>query len=422
MKTEEMNEAVDQILHEEETPDNASETEATKAPSRTMSPRARIISALLLLSGIGFSISWYIHVSTYETTDDAEIDGHINAVSPRIAGTVDKVYVDDNVAVQAGQPLVDLDTRELTIAEEQADAQYAQALARAGSEGSNLAITQNTTAADIILAKSQLEDARAALAASEQDRQSSASHLVEAEATDKRDELQAERYKQLFEKDETSRQVLENYSATAQASAARLAAAQASLASAEQTVQEKQAQVDSQIAHLAEVTKNAPHELAMRENEASSQKAGVELANAELDRTKLDLGFAHIVAPIAGVVTQRSVELGNHVAPGEQLLMLVDISHLWITADFKETQLRNIHPGCRAEIHVDALGRSFQGTVESMPAITGARSSVLPPENATGNYVKVVQRLPIRIELNSGQSGLNKLRPGMSVEAKVYVK
>jgi len=173
---------------------------------------------------------------------------------------------------------------------------------------------------------------------------------------------------------------------------------------------------------LSEVSKNAPHELAVREASAESQKAGVDLARAVSNKSKLDLTFAHVVAPISGVVTQRSAEPGNRVAPGEQLLMLVDVSHLWVTANFKETQLRKVGPGCRAAISVDALGRSFEGTVESMPAITGARASILPPENATGNYVKVIQRLPVRIQLNAGQSGIDKLRPGMSVEAKVFVK
>lgn len=420
MKTEEIDETVDKLLLEEELSGDTPETELTKAPSLT--PRAKAALAFLFLVGIIAAVVWYIHIQTYETTDDAQIDGHINAVSSRIAGNVDKVYVDDNDTVLAGQPLVDLDTRELTIAEQQTDARYAEALARFRSENPNIAITQNTTEADIQSSQSQLEDARAALAASEQDRQSAASRLAEARATARRDQLQADRYKQLFDKDETSRQELENYTATAQASAARLAAAEAALASAEKTVQERQAQVDAQIAHLSEVRKNAPNQLAVREADAASQRAGVDLANAELDKAKLDLSFAHIVAPISGVVTQRSAEPGNHVAPGEQLLMLVDVSHLWVTADFKETQLSKMHPGCQAVIQVDALGRSFEGTVESMPAITGARASVLPPENATGNYVKVIQRLPVRIELRPGQTDLDKLRPGMSVEAKVFVK
>ena len=422
MKTEELDETVENILRDETVAHESNDSDLTKTPTRSLSPRAKAMLGFLAVVGVVAAIAWYLHAQTYETTDDAQIDGHINAVSSRIEGTVKKVYVDDNDTVQAGQALADLDPRELTIAENQTGAQYAQALAQLNAENPNIAVTRNTAEADIAMAGSQLKDAKAALEASQQDRQNAVARLAEAQATAKHDQLQADRYKQLYDKEETSRQEFENYAATAQASAARLSAAVAALASAEETVQQRQAQVDSQTTHLAEVSKNAPHEIAMHEADAESQRAGVELARAVSDKAKLDLSFAHIVAPIAGVVTQRSVEPGNHVGSGEQLLMLVDVSHLWVTADFKETQLGRMHPGCRAVIRVDALDRSFDGTVESMPAITGARASVLPPENATGNYVKVIQRLSVRIQLNQGQAELDKLRPGMSVEAKVYEK
>jgi len=422
MNTDQIDETVDQILSETERPGNGADSESANTPSHSMSPRAKTALAFALLAGIIVAIVWYIHIQTYETTDDAQIDGHINAVGSRIAGTVEKVYVDDNDIVRAGQTLVDLDTRELTIAEQQAGAQYAEAVARLNAENPNIALARNTTEADIAQAESQLKDAQAALEASRQDRQNAASRLAETQATAKRDQSQADRYRQLFDKEETSRQDFENYTATAQASAARLTADEAALASVEKTVQQRQAQVDSQTAHVSEVSKNAPHEIAVRVAATESQKAGVDLARVQRDKAELDLSFARITAPISGVVTQRGVEPGNHVAPGEQMLMLVDVSQLWVTADFKETQLRMMHPGCRAVISVDALGRSFEGTVESMPAITGARASILPPENATGNYVKVIQRLPVRIELRPGQTDLEKLRPGMSVEAKVIVK
>ncbi len=419
---EEINQTVDHILLEEEAPRGSADTELENGPSRSLSPRAKAVLGFVLLVGVLAAVAWYIHTQTYESTDDAQIDGHINAISSRIAGNIEKVYVDDNQIVQAGQPLVDLETRELTNADQQNEAQYAQALARLNAENPNIALSRNSTEADIAVAESQLADSKAGYEASQHDLQNAASRLAEAQATAKHDQLQADRYKQLFDKEETSRQEFENYSATAQASTARLAAAQASLASAQKTLQQRKAQVDAQTTNLLKASKNAPHEIAVRVANAESQKAGLDLARAQLDRSKLDLSFAHIAAPISGVVTQRSAEPGNRIAPGEQLLMLVDISHLWVTANFKETQLRNMHSGCKADIHVDALGRSFEGTVESMPAITGARASVLPPENATGNFVKVIQRLPVRIHLAPGQSELDKLRPGMSVEAKVYVK
>jgi membrane fusion protein (multidrug efflux system) len=396
--------------------ENASESAGQK------SHRSKFIAcALALLLAVGAGL-WYLHAQGYESTDDAQIDGHINSVSSRIAGTIEKVYVEDNQLVQAGQPLVDMDTRELKIAAEQSGAQYAEALARLNSESPNVAIAQNTNEAEIAMAQSQMADSRAGLEAAEHDRQSAASRLDEAHATAKRDQLQADRYKQLFAKEETSRQEYENYMATAQASNARLAAAQAGLASAEKVVQQRKAQVESQAARAAEVAKNAPHTLAVRMASTQGQRASVDLAHAEQARAALNLSYTNIVSPVTGVVTERSAEPGNHIQQGEQLLMVVDTAHLWVTADFKETQLRSMHPGCKAEVKVDALGRTFEGVVESMPAITGARSSVLPPENATGNYVKVVQRLPVRIALTPGQTQLNLLRPGMSVEAKVALR
>ncbi len=398
------------------------DTEVAQKPAGSMSGRPKmavlvIVAALAIAAGM-----WYLHAQTYETTDDAQIDGHINSLSSRIAGTVEKVYVEDNQLVQSGQSLIDLDTRELVIAEQQSRAQYAEALAHLSSDSPNIAITRNSNEAQIALAQSQLGDAQAALEAAAHDRQSAASRLAEAQATAKRDQLQADRYKQLYDRDETSRQEFENYSAAAQASSARFAAAKAALSSAEKVVQQRRAQVDGQVAHARETSKNAPHQLAIRLASEESQRAGVDLARAERDQAELNLSFARIVAPVSGVVTQRSAEPGNHVAQGEQLLMIVDTSHLWVTANFKETQLHTMHPGCRAVVKVDALGRTFEGTVESMPAITGSRASVLPPENATGNYVKVVQRLPVRIQLTPSQPQIAELRPGMSVDAKVYLK
>jgi membrane fusion protein (multidrug efflux system) len=160
----------------------------------------------------------------------------------------------------------------------------------------------------------------------------------------------------------------------------------------------------------------------MREADIKGQKANTEAAQAAFEKAKLDLTYTNIVAPVSGVVTQRSAEPGARVSPGEQLMMIVQTDDLWVTADFKETQLERMRPGQRVTIHVDAMHLDFAGTVESMPAITGSRTSVLPPENATGNYVKVIQRMPVRIRFNPGQKDIDKLRPGMSVEPKVYVE
>lgn len=395
------------------------------APDQQSEPRGKrgkAIGAMVLAVVAVAAGAWYFYAQGYESTDDAQIDGHINSVSSRLAGTIDRVYVDDDQMVQAGQPLVDLDTRELKIAADQSAAQYAQAVAQLASTRPNVAITENTNVAQIAMAESQLSNVRAALDAAEHDLKSAAAHLTEAQANERRDQAAGERARRLFAKEEISRQEYESATANEEASAARLAAARAGLASAEKTVDQRKAELVSQTAHVAEVQKDAPHTLAIREASTATQSASVDLARAQQASANLNLSYTHIVAPVSGVVTQRAAETGNRVMPGEQLLMVVDTSHLWVTANFKETQLRRMHAGCKAEIKVDAFGRTYNGVVERMPAITGARASVLPPENATGNYVKVVQRLPVRIALTVGQPQMEQLRLGMSVEVKVDLR
>ena len=421
MITEEIDETSELPREDKNVLDGIKDEEKRKKSARSVSTRAKIATFLYLVI-IGFGAgAWYLHSQGYESTDDAQVDGHINAISSRIGGTVAKVYVEDNQHVRAGDVLVDLDTSELAIAEQQSAAQFSQASAQLSSEQPTIIMTRNSNEADIAQAQSKLADAQAALSAAEHDRETAISRLAEAKATANRDQLQAKRYQHLYDKEECSRQEFENYQATAQASDARLAGAEAAVASAEQIVDQRQAQLSQQKANSERVLKNAPHELAVRLSAQQAQHANVELAKAVWDRSKLNLSFAHVVAPVAGIVTQRSAEPGNRISEGQQLLMIVDVSDVWVTANFKETQLRKMHAGCKAKLKVDAFGRTLEGVVESMPAITGSRASVLPPENATGNYVKVIQRLPVRIKLVRGQIIASELRPGMSVEATVYV-
>jgi membrane fusion protein (multidrug efflux system) len=184
-------------------------------------------------------------------------------------------------------------------------------------------------------------------------------------------------------------------------------------------VEQRRAQLAQEQSKLQQTQSSAPLQVAIREADIKSQQANAEAAQAALEQSRLNLGYTRIDAPVSGVITQRSAEVGARISKGQQLFMIVQTSDLWVTANFKETQLARIHPGQHVRIHVDALRDDFEGTVESMPAVTGSRTSVLPPENATGNYVKVIQRLPVRIRFNAGQKDLDKLRPGMSVEPKV---
>jgi membrane fusion protein, multidrug efflux system len=229
------------------------------------------------------------------------------------------------------------------------------------------------------------------------------------------------RYQTLFDKQEVARADYDQYKATASAQVQTVASNQAAVASAQKTVEQRMSQLAQQRSKLQQTQSSAPLQVAIRQADIKSQQANAEAAQAALEQSRLNLGYCRITAPVSGVITQRSAEVGARISKGQQLFMIVQTDDLWVTANFKETQLARIHPGQLVRIHVDALHDDFDGTIESMPAITGSRASVLPPENATGNYVKVIQRLPVRIRFNQGQKDLDKLRPGMSVEPKVHL-
>ncbi|MDE3188389.1 MAG: HlyD family secretion protein [Acidobacteriota bacterium] len=381
-----------------------------------------LVAGLAALLACAAATGWGVYSHGYETTDNAQVDGHLNVVSSRISGTVASVYVSDNQAVEAGQPLADLDPSEQKAAYEQAKAQYDQAVAQLNSQRPNVAITEADNAAAAITGDAQLAEAKAASAAASQDLASASAKLVEAEAIRTRDEAEHQRYEQLFRAGTISRQDYERSVASAQSAEASAAAAEASVASAEKLVEERKAEIEAQAARREQTTRTGPRQLTIRQAELATAEANVEAAAAQLQRAALNLSFCHIVSPVRGIVTQRSAEIGNRVGEAQPLMMIVATEDTWVTANFKETQLARMQAGQRAKIHVDALKKDFEGTIEGIPAITGARSSVLPPENATGNFVKVVQRMPVRIRLSAQQGELERLRPGMSVEATVWLR
>ncbi len=381
-----------------------------------------LILTLASLLAAAAAVAWGMYTHGYESTDDAQVDGHLNVVSSRISGTTAAVHVSDNQAVEAGQPLVDLDPSEQKIAWAQAKAQYDQAVAQLRAQRPSVAITQAENAASAVTADVQLTQARAGFAAASQDLAGATAKLAEAEAIRTRDEAQLQRYEQLFKSGTISRQDYEQMVAAAHSSVANSTAAKASVESAAKLLEQRKADIDAQAAHREQVTRNAPRQLSIREADLANAEANVEAAVAQLQRAELNLSFCHIVSPVRGIVTQRSAEIGNRVSEAQPLMMIVATGDTWITANFKETQLARMRAGERVKIHVDALKTDFEGSVEGIPGITGARSSVLPPENATGNYIKVVQRMPVRIRLNASQDNLDRLRPGMSVEATVWLR
>jgi len=354
--------------------------------------RRMIFGGIAALVIVGVATAWFLYSRTYESTDDAQVDGHLNVISARVGGTVAAVYVSDNQTVEAGQALVDLDPNEQKAAYAQAKAQYDQAVAQLNARRPNLAITQtdNTTAS--ATADAQVTAAKAGFAAAAQDLESAKAKLAEAEAMRTRDEAQLERYEQLFAKKEISRQDYESYVAAARSAAANANAAKAQVAAAQKQLEERQTQIDLQQALRSQSTHNAPIQIEIRQADVATAEANVEAAAAQLQRAALNLSYCHVVSPVHGIVTQRSAEIGNRISEAQPLMMIVESADSWITADFKETQMSRMRVGQRATVHIDALKKDLEGVVESIPAITGARSSVLPPENATGNFIKVVQR------------------------------
>ncbi len=398
--------------------------ELVEVPPAPVSRRRRGLrtvgfAAVVLLAVAGF---WYLHAPGSEDTEDAQVDGHLIPIASRVDGTIQAVHVDDNQAVKAGDLLVELDPRDYQVASDQAKALFNQAAAQLIGAGPNLPMTRISNASDLASDSAQIAAAEAALAAARQDLAGSIAKLKESQVVEARAQADLKRYQTLMDKSEVSRADYDQYKATVDAQIQTVAANQAAVAGAEKTVEQRQAQLEQEQSKLEEERTSAPLRLAIREAEIKVQHANAEAARAAYEKATLNVQYSHILAPVSGVVTERSAELGARVSQGQQLLMIVQTDDLWVTANFKETQLARMHPGERAEIYVDALHKKFAGTVESMPAVTGSRTSVLPPENATGNYVKVIQRMPVRIRFNSGQRDLDKLRPGMSVEPKVALE
>ena len=385
--------------------------------------RAAKAALVLLLLGVlaaGGYRGW-LYLQSYESTDDAQIDGPMTTIGPRVAGTVIAVHVSENQSVVPGQTLVELDPRDFAVAVDQAKAMLAQAEAQALTGNPNVQITSTTMATGIATTETDVTNAEAAVAASERDHQADLARLREAESDSAKAQADLARYKMLVAKEEVSREEYDQRAAAAQATAAAVDRYRATAASSQKEIQQRQGAVEQARVRLEQARKNAPLEVAIQRAGLNSRVAGALAARAALEQARLNLEYTKIAAPMGGIVGRKSVEVGMRVQPGQQLMALVPVEDVWVTANFKETQLRYMRPGQKARIHVDTFGRDYDGYVESLPAATGARYSLLPPENATGNYVKVVQRLPVRIRFAPGQDPEHRLRPGMSVEPKVWL-
>jgi membrane fusion protein, multidrug efflux system len=370
-------------------------------------PQAKwIVAAVVILLLIGGIIVWRYY-AVRESTDDAQIDGHINPISARVTGTVTRVLHDDNEVVQAGTLLVELDPKDYQVAVDRARADLANAQANAVAANVGVPLTQTTSS-------SQLLAADAGVKGAQRDIESARAKLNDAQAMYAKTSADLKRMELLIAKDEISHQQYDAAVAANNSAKAQVDAATSAIAAAESRAAQSQAQ--------AEAVRTVPEQLKVTRARAGAATAEVQRAISALAQAELNLQYTKITAPVTGVLSKRSVEPGQTVQAGQPLFSIVNLDDIWVTANFKETQLRDMKVGQRVKIKVDAYGREFTGVVESIGGATGARFSLLPPENATGNYVKVVQRIPVRIRFDKGQDPNHELRPGMSVEPVVYTK
>lgn len=399
----------------------SSERDFRARPSRTSSPGFRIgvIIALIVLLVVGFFI--YRYVSSYESTDDAEVDGHINSISPRISGHVARLDVNDNQYVQAGAVLVEIDPADYQVAYEKAKAEFEDAQAAAAAAGVNVPITSVSTTSQVSSAQADVSTARAGISAAKQQLDAAKAQLAQAEANNVKAQNDLGRYKQLVDKQEISQQQYDQAVAAAKADDAAVDAARALADAAQSQVTQAQSKLVQADANYRNA-QTAPRQMQVIRSRAAEAEAVALQKKADLDQAQLNLQYTKIIAPVAGVVSDRTVEVGQNVAPGQELMKVIPLNDVWITANFKETQLRDMKVGQPVNIEVDASGRSYKAKVDSIAGASGARFSLLPPENATGNYVKVVQRIPVKIVLDPGENKDQSLRPGMSVEPKVWIR
>jgi membrane fusion protein (multidrug efflux system) len=349
------------------------------------------------------------------------VDGHLNAISPRISGTIVTVYVENNYQVTAGQPLVDLDPRDYQTALDQTKGSYAKALAALRAEHPNVPITETTLRTTISTTSADVAAAEAAVAAAEQDYEAKIANVRQAEANNAKAQRDVQRYQPLVARQEISHEQFDTVVAIAKTQAAALEAAQAAAKAAQKAVDQSTAQLRQAQSRYEQANKNAPPTEVATRAQVATREAAVQSARAQEDQAVLNLSYTKIIAPVSGIVSEKTAEVGQHVPPGE-LLAVSQLEDIWITANFKETQLKRMRPGQPVDVHVDAYDVVFHGYVENMPGATGSIQSLLPPENATGNFVKVVQRLPVRIRLNKGEDPDHRLRLGMSVEPKVWLR
>jgi membrane fusion protein (multidrug efflux system) len=394
-----------------------------RPPARRSKMRWRIVLALIGVVAIVASILLFRYFATWESTDDAEIDGYIYPVSSRVPGYVTRVTVDDNQYVEAGTVLAELDPKDYQVAVANARANLLNDQASAAALNTNVPLTSVNTSSQLSGAQADLNSAHAGLIGAQHQFDAAQASLKQAEANDLKAQDDVTRYKPLAAKDEIPQQQYTQAVDSQKATAAAVEAARASASAAEQEVAQANAKLVLAEAQL-QFAETRPQQISVQRSRFRAAEAEIERALAIFQQAQLNLEYTTIVAPVSGVIGQRSAQPGQNVTPGQQLMSIVPLTsdNIWVTANFKETQLRHMRPGQPADISVDTYGRTYRGHVLNIAGASGSRFSLLPPENATGNYVKVVQRIPVKIVFEAGQDPQHLLRPGMSVEPDVRVK
>jgi membrane fusion protein, multidrug efflux system len=397
-------------------------TDAPSPRQGTVGPKRRkriyfLVAGLVLV--IGGLLLWR-YLSSYESTDDAQVDVHLYPVSARISGYVIKVNVGDNEYVEKGKVLVEIDPKDYEVAVAQARANLANAEATAKALNITVPITTVNTSSQLSYTASDVETATAGIVAAEKQLAAAHAQVEQAEANDVKAQDDLHRYKLLVDKREVAEQIYDQALAAAKASTATVVATRANEAAAQEAVRQAHSRLEGSEANHR-YAETAPQQVSSTRARAQAALADVDQKRATLEQAELNLQYTKIIAPVSGEVN-KTVVVGLNVQPGQQLLTVVPLDEVWITANFKETQLRHMQVGQKATVHVDSSGRSFKGHVDSIAGATGPLFSLLPPENATGNYVKIVQRIPVKIVLEPGENRDRQLRPGMNVVPDVYLR
>ena len=383
--------------------------------------RAILIGAVIIALVVA-GLVWFV-LAAYESTDDAQVDGHLHPVSARISGTILRVNpeVEDSHFVKAGTVLAEIDPADYQAERERAVADYNRLQASSLAAEKDISVISSGSNGRLDLARAAVSEAEDAVASEKATLDASEARLAQAQANFTRAEADRRRYAQLLAKHEISQSEYDRVATEADTDKSAVVAGKAEIAAAKQRVSAAESRLIQRKADVL-AAGSAPQQIASSKAKAAAASSDAVRARAQLTTADLNLGYTKIVAPVSGIIGRKTVEAGQRVQPGQQLLTIIPIDDLWITANFKETQLRKMKPGQPVTIHAEATGEDYRGHVDDLAGATGSRFSLLPPENATGNYVKVVQRLPVRILLEQGENSDHRLRPGMSVEPSVRTR